>query len=362
MVYSGLEFGLYFEMNGQPGCSNYLMALTPIARMLLCIIQMQFIFLNTTELDLARHKVVARFGLMHMVATNLCEWLHVLVEETKHEIFHLGHHVLQHKSTENQTNPLAGLIMSTTTTTPLASLNGHEALSNGTMEVQPHNVSRRSVNECHRTSIMGTLVQNASPFLFPCTIEYSLICAVILFEMWKQVKTIPNIEKTRRCSLKPHTKSAHHFSVDCSGAHRGMFAGILIIVMTIICLIMYFVLHGAEGYEALAIAEVTICEIVMYALMAVAVLSAMFKMRDLRYQRKNNVGEWQIPIIDCGATGSQLIFFISLTIRSPSCKYSVIGQHTAGTRSKWRLCLRHVQYNGLCCQRPCRGSQRWSHR
>lgn len=135
------------------------------------------------------------------------------------------------------------------------------------------------------------MVQNASPFLFPCTIEYSLICAVILYEMWKKVKTIPDIEKSRRSSVKPHTKSAHHFSVDCSGAHRGMFGGILVIVMTIICLIMYFVLHEAEGYRSLAIAEVTICEIVMYLVMTIAVLSAMFKMRDLRFQRKN-AGEW----------------------------------------------------------------------
>lgn len=36
---------------------------------------------------------------------------------------------------------------------------------------------------------MGPLVSNASSFLFPCTIEYSLICAVILFEIWKKVKT-----------------------------------------------------------------------------------------------------------------------------------------------------------------------------
>lgn len=59
--------------------------------MALSIIQMQFIFLNTTELDMARHKVICRFGLMHMIATNLCEWLYVLVEETKHEIHHFRH-------------------------------------------------------------------------------------------------------------------------------------------------------------------------------------------------------------------------------------------------------------------------------
>lgn len=293
MVYSGLEFGLYFEMNGQPGCSNYLSALTPIARMVLCIIQMQFIFLNTTELDLARHKVVARFGLMHMVATNLCEWLHVLVEETKHEIFHLSHHAeqqqQQQQSAANQTSPLVNLVANTTSvtinavTTTMASL--HDPTGHAGSDAR--NLAKRSIDECHRTSIMGSLVQNASPFLFPCTIEYSLICAVILYEMWKKVKTIPDIEKSRRSSIKPHTKSAHHFSVDCSGAHRGMFAGILVIVMTIICLIMYFVLHVAEGYRDLAIAEVTICEILMYAVMTIAVLWSMFKMRDLRFQRKN---------------------------------------------------------------------------
>lgn len=33
-----------------------------------------------------RHRVVARFGLMHMIGTNLSVWLSVLVQETKHEI------------------------------------------------------------------------------------------------------------------------------------------------------------------------------------------------------------------------------------------------------------------------------------
>lgn len=36
---------------------------------------------------------MARFGLMHMIGTNLCIWLNVLVQETKHEIINLklGH-------------------------------------------------------------------------------------------------------------------------------------------------------------------------------------------------------------------------------------------------------------------------------
>ena len=34
------------------------------------------------------HKTIAYFGLMHMIATNLCVWLSVIIEETKHEIIH----------------------------------------------------------------------------------------------------------------------------------------------------------------------------------------------------------------------------------------------------------------------------------
>lgn len=42
------------------------------------------------DIEFNKHKLVARFGIMHMIATNLCEWLYVLVEETKHEIHHLA--------------------------------------------------------------------------------------------------------------------------------------------------------------------------------------------------------------------------------------------------------------------------------
>ena len=34
---------------------------------------------------------------------------------------------------------------------------------------------------------MHELLETSSPFLFPCTIEFSLICAAILFIMWKHV-------------------------------------------------------------------------------------------------------------------------------------------------------------------------------
>jgi hypothetical protein len=45
-------------------------------------------------MEVYRYKVVAKFGLMHMIATNLCEWLYVLVEETKNDMLEEPHFLL----------------------------------------------------------------------------------------------------------------------------------------------------------------------------------------------------------------------------------------------------------------------------
>ena len=95
---------------------------------------------------------------------------------------------------------------------------------------------------------MSKLLKDSGPFLFPCTIEYSLICAAVLFVMWKNIadehEHYKNQKKRRKISRslhmnnsssnqsnrqqttlagstdpemipesEPHSKSAHHYSV-----------------------------------------------------------------------------------------------------------------------------------------------------
>lgn len=259
MVYSGLVFGEYFDLKADDKCQNAFIALNPAVRIILIITQMQFIFLNTKELNMMQHKVISRFGIMHLVATNLCEWIHVLVEETKHEIDHLI--MYQHNTT-------------------ILNSSAH-----------PLKIHRRSLDidvRCTRTNIMGQLVQNASPFLFPCTIEYSLICAVILYEMWKKIRKEDDSQRQHLESLmgRHEHHPVHQLSVDCSKAHRGMFCGILITVLTIISLIMFFVLESEKKpYKILAVLEVTYCEILLYLITSFAVIGGMYKMRDLKFSK-----------------------------------------------------------------------------
>nr|CAD7393884.1 unnamed protein product [Timema cristinae] len=218
MIYSGLEFGQYFELEKNTNCHNVLLAVTPATRMAFVILQMQAL--------------------------------------------------------------------------------------------------REDSFSCRRTNIMGTLVQNASPFLFPCTIEYSLICAVILYAMWKDVSALhghskqgcggaygnqmansKTIEQETKYvpprsyfghfrvdfQLSSRTRPSQQFSVDCASAHKGLFAGILVLVLTIISLIMFFVLVKEPDYGALAVLEVDIVELTLYLLTTLAVCACAYRIKELKY-------------------------------------------------------------------------------
>lgn len=138
------------------------------------------------------------------------------------------------------------------------------------------------IYECRRTNIIGSLVQNASPFLFPCTIEYSLICAAILYVMWRNISNedmnSTSTEATSKVPSIPQFKKApHHYSVDCAQAHKGLFLGILFLVLTIISLILFFVLVSKPDLIGFAVMEVNICELSLYGLSTLASIVGMIQ-------------------------------------------------------------------------------------
>lgn len=89
--------------------------------------------------------------------------------------------------------------------------------------------------------------------------------------------------------------SAHHFTVDCSNSHKGLFAGILVTVLTIISLTMFFVLRSEKGspeeealYKSKAQMEVNIVEMSLHIISILAVLMVMYKFKNLKYERKSS--------------------------------------------------------------------------
>lgn len=49
----------------------------------------------------------------------------------------------------------------------------------------------RANTSCGKNNIMGTIVQDSAPYLYPFIIEYSLIGAVVIYVMWKHIGRYP---------------------------------------------------------------------------------------------------------------------------------------------------------------------------
>ncbi|XP_060532279.1 proton channel OtopLc isoform X3 [Cylas formicarius] len=105
MIYNGLEFGSFFEVPFTSPCYMILRGVNPVLQMIFTFMQMYFIFMNS-RLNIHRFKVVARFGLMHVVATNICVWIRTLVLEYIKEIT-LYHHYLLNDTTSTEMAPFA---------------------------------------------------------------------------------------------------------------------------------------------------------------------------------------------------------------------------------------------------------------
>ncbi|XP_031782086.1 proton channel OtopLc isoform X1 [Nasonia vitripennis] len=318
MIYSGLEFGQYFELERNTKCHNIMLALTPATRMAFIFIQMYFIFLNDKQMKVYSHRVIARFGLMHMIGTNLSVWLNVLVQETKHEI-------LTFYNPENNSLRISHRLGTKAGHIHLQGGHAHVQHTEGHQHATQHARLPRGLKgphhmfECRRTNIMGSLVQDASPFLFPCTIEYSLICAAILYVMWKNISKAhpkkPAMPPARHHTHASYRRSPHHYSVDCARAHKGLFLGILILVLTIISLILFFVLTSRPELVNLAVTEVNICELTLYGMSTLATMIGMCQMRKLRYDGNRNLELDNILLV-----AAQTGMFIYST-------FTIIGSH-----------------------------------
>ncbi|XP_031339922.1 proton channel OtopLc isoform X6 [Photinus pyralis] len=421
MIYNGLEFGTFFEIPFTPPCYMILRGVNPVLQMIFTFMQMYFIFMNS-RLNIHRFKVIARFGLMHVVATNICVWIRTVVIEYLKEItiYHknmnatavqegilaesvrlqtirnangvLGTHLavpdiipttivaastaatmssssfvknlttttISTVSTTLRTTTAmptipttlkriftttaktlppvlwkmtktnsSALVTSTTaaitnatarpwkfpttpTPTPFKNLfayknpnhydsnvvnvvddaanviNGSNAVDVGFMQalVSYFNVTNSTENatvdplSCGRVNIMGTIVQESAPYLFPFIIEYSLIGAAVIYVMWKHIGRNPRyvteedlehrleVMLSRRAVAMAH---AQHGRVDCVGASKGLFFGLLMLVASLICLILFFVLIRHPDLDLLAIylADVSHCVLMVLSIFAI---------------------------------------------------------------------------------------------
>ena len=103
--------------------------------------------------------------------------------------------------------------------------------------------------------------------------------------MWKNVVS-SEAEAARSGSLSSQIarRSRHHYSVDCAKANKGLFAGIFVLVLTIISLTLFFALINHPAYTKLAIMEVSISRFVLFCLAFIATIIGIFQVLKFELQ------------------------------------------------------------------------------
>lgn len=110
-----------------------------------------------------------------------------------------------------------------------------------------------------------------------------------------------------------HKRSPHHYSVDCAQAHRGLFLGILVLVLTIISLILFFVLISRPDFVNVAVTEVTVCELTLYCTATIATLIGMIQVRHLQYDTSRS---FQLDDILLVSASTGLFLYSTFTVIS----------------------------------------------
>ncbi|CAG5127211.1 unnamed protein product, partial [Candidula unifasciata] len=319
MIHSGLNFGTYFSSSGTK-CNEPLQAIKPVIHLVFTFFQLYFIFMNS-KMCIHRYKKLARFGLMHMCATNICVWFRAIVVETLHVIHSQAHSANHHSGGSMKSSEKIQLSKGTgqnihPDTTYLV-LNSSLILGRRLHEehMSSHNESETGVADlddiCQWSDLMGKAVEAAGPYLYPCTIEYSLMCAGILYIMWKNVGKRPRRPRGSELGDDEDEQRVHRMSVDCTGSSRGLFLGILIMVGTIISIIAFYMLISKEESKLSGIILTHLSETAIYTVTLIATFLAAYRMKNLTFHNQHEADLEDILVL-ISYTGLLVFIIFSL--------------------------------------------------
>ena len=252
-------------------------------------------------MNIYKRKFVTRFGLMHMIATNVCVWIKVLVMEANHEVLNFP------KRNIGDVANISFIELN------VNEIDFDEDLMNETVFSDSDEVlelEESDIKYMCDNPIIYQLKQDSSPYLYPCLVQFSLICGAVLLIMWRNVASEHNHYKLAKLKIGhyedryDYSSTCQRYSVDCNGSNTGLFCGVMVIIATIVSLIVFFVFitNTDQNLQNLAVQFASFSELGLYGLTSVAVMIGMCQMRRLWYDVSRRL-ELDIILLVTGQAG-----------------------------------------------------------
>ncbi|KAL1114832.1 hypothetical protein AAG570_007656 [Ranatra chinensis] len=317
LVFNGLEMAMHSMMEGP--CLNDVVFVHPVLHGLFTFLQMHFLFVNSQVL-VERFGLIARFGFMHLAATNLALWARLVVWESGIEwtyFVHLsqsGGSFSQTSSTYDDGIPtplqLKGFPRAFT------SLSRQERdivfkynstwISDVYRPISDNQISQVvALHQCLNTNSLGQLWTSSMPFLYPFIVQFSLIAAGVTYVMGQNVgidqirKIKPQMKKSvnnnnnnvigkvcqSSCTVDAHYPSSH---IDCTGASKGLFLGLLCLVASIVVIIIFLVVKEDNGFPTQTLFWITTGTLgIILLLSTVMMIPGLIQIRKLSHTGKS---------------------------------------------------------------------------
>ncbi|XP_013417804.1 uncharacterized protein LOC106178945 [Lingula anatina] len=225
-----IEFGTEVSRGCKPSTNIVSTVINPI----FVIVQTYFIF-RFHKIVVTKKKGLANFGFSHVAATNACVFVAYSILDTEDDFRE------SLKETADNSTP----------------------------------------NECSR---LQSLFDRASPFLYPCVLEYSIIGAALMYTIYKSIGEPPEDEferqeRERDKQLKSRALKDHVPSV--IGGILGLGVGLVTVIMITIYMVVFE--DSDTGNDVIGVDIIASLDILLLALAGISVIIGFVWMKDLKY-------------------------------------------------------------------------------
>ncbi|KAJ8984452.1 hypothetical protein NQ317_012516 [Molorchus minor] len=280
LIHSGLLLGyqvFFLATDELYECASVVQLILDICYPIYSFLLLFFIF-KFSNVIINRYIIVARFGIMHCLSSSICFWLFTIFREILEALASK-----EYDSDSTTSGQIAETDFSQAQALPLTAYTqkGAQALVDYFVGGP---TSRRFTATCdHGDESMGNIYSTFSPYLYPFSVEFSILIVGVLYLVWQNIGMCKEAQdeddsasSTRQCQNPSgnvdNTESNVVVHVDCQSSNRGLFMGFTILVLTIVSTILFFIaIYNNDGKQGeLGITVNIVTSLIILALMLIA--------------------------------------------------------------------------------------------
>ena len=272
-----------------------------ITSLVFIFIQSFFVF-KYANIIINYGKNSAAIGLMHIMCTNFCVSVRSVISKTISEIQQYSQQqVYPYTDSKKNIHSTAAVLidkLSNTSGTYYIDTLRDKTNSYSLNSIKMKQLGCISISNLTYTSHIAADLQQAqvllAPYLYPCIVEYSLMCLTVFFILWGSIEQryIQSKEAIQEINVDKAIKNVeyrqeHQFTIDCGKSTTGLFVGFLVFLATILSCITYLIYKPNNEKNSERISEIT--ELSLISLSLIVILLIFFKLVSNKFSQKHRL-------------------------------------------------------------------------